>query len=134
MFLHPFYVSLLPKKEKKKKTKQNKTKQKLDKNVVLVSHNSQTWRTYTQRTNTNQIKQYHQSTNHRPIKNATPKPKSKYCPPQPLATNIDENHIVNTMDKTKVWSREWLLLNQMDLEASIKNRRSPCVNGFGRFS
>ena len=36
--------------------------------MVLVSHNSQTCRTYTQKTNTNQIKQYHQSTNHRSIK------------------------------------------------------------------
>ena len=36
--------------------------------MVLVSHNSQTWRTYTKKTNTYQIKQYHQSTNHRSIK------------------------------------------------------------------
>ena len=36
--------------------------------MVLISHNSQTWRTYTQKFNTNQIKRYHQSTNHRSIK------------------------------------------------------------------
>ena len=38
------------------------------------------------------------------------------------------------MDESKVRSCERLLLNQMDLEASIKNRRSPHVNGLGRFS
>ena len=57
-----------------------------------------------------------------------------HCPPQPFATNIDENQIVYTMDESKVRSCERLLLNQMDLEASIKNRRSPHVNGLGRFS
>ena len=36
--------------------------------MVLISHNSQTWRTYTQKFNTNQFKRYHQSTNHRSIK------------------------------------------------------------------
>ena len=42
--------------------------------MVLISHNSQTWRTYTQKTNTNQIKRYHQSTNHRSIKIPTQNP------------------------------------------------------------
>ena len=36
--------------------------------MVLVFHNWQTWRTHTQKTNTNQIKQYYQGTNHRSIK------------------------------------------------------------------
>ena len=49
-----------------------------------------------------------------------------HCPSQPLATSIDENQIV---DESKVSSYERLLINQTDLEASIKNRRSPLVNG-----
>ena len=49
-----------------------------------------------------------------------------HCPSQPLATSIDENQIV---DESKVSSYGRLLLNQTDLEASIKNPRSPRVNG-----
>ena len=68
------------------------------------------------------------------IRPSWPKVPSSHRLSQPLATTIDENQTVYTMDESKVWSYERLLLNQTDLEASIKNRRSPRVNGPRRFS
>ena len=68
------------------------------------------------------------------IRPSRPKVPSSHCPSHPLATTIDENQTVYTMDESKVRGCERLLLNWTDLEASIKNQRYPHVNGPRQFS
>ena len=114
--------------QNKKKKKKTKTKQK--KNKIKIWYKFLTIHKYEEyipkkpiqikSSNTIKVK----TTN---LSKYNPKIQVKiHCPSQPLATSIDENQIV---DESKVSSYERLLINQTDLEASIKNRRSPLVNG-----
>ena len=67
MFLHPFYVSLLPKQGKKKTKTKNKRKTRLKYGIsfsqFINMKNIHKHEEHTpKKTNTNQIKQFHQST------------------------------------------------------------------------